>query len=165
MRICGNLKFLLWVKFSTVDICTLPYWSVLIQDSFFVYAVLGYGMLQGESVVMRLKADFFPRVMVLERHFRELRLLKPSLLYGFFLRDDRGSVLILLDVCIVTHCTKIRNELFHSYWMFQVQKWLNELCEELCERLLRDLEQNKRIARTLTLHASAYKVFSCFEFL
>ncbi|KAL8513273.1 hypothetical protein ACS0TY_019467 [Phlomoides rotata] len=41
--------------------------------------------------------------------------------------------------------------------VYSVQKWLNELCEELCERLLRDLEQNKRIARTLTLHASAYK--------
>ncbi|XP_057812020.1 DNA polymerase eta isoform X2 [Salvia miltiorrhiza] len=39
-----------------------------------------------------------------------------------------------------------------------VQKWLNELCSELSERLLRDLEQNKRIARTLTLHASAYKL-------
>ncbi|CAH9080667.1 unnamed protein product [Cuscuta europaea] len=38
-----------------------------------------------------------------------------------------------------------------------VQKWLNELCEELYERLQRDLEQNKRIARTLTLHVSAYK--------
>ncbi|KAI3455786.1 hypothetical protein Pfo_012449 [Paulownia fortunei] len=39
-----------------------------------------------------------------------------------------------------------------------VQKWLYELCEELSERLLCDLEQNKRIARTLTLHASAYKL-------
>ncbi|XP_011096848.1 DNA polymerase eta isoform X1 [Sesamum indicum] len=39
-----------------------------------------------------------------------------------------------------------------------VQKWLNELCEELSERLLCDLEQNKRIAHTLTLHASAYKL-------
>ncbi|KAK4440377.1 DNA polymerase eta [Sesamum alatum] len=39
-----------------------------------------------------------------------------------------------------------------------VQKWLNELCEELSERLLCDLEENKRIARTLTLHASAYKL-------
>ncbi|KAK6150239.1 hypothetical protein DH2020_017764 [Rehmannia glutinosa] len=39
-----------------------------------------------------------------------------------------------------------------------VQKWLHELCEELNERLLYDLEQNKRIARTLTLHASAYKL-------
>ncbi|XP_022885572.1 DNA polymerase eta isoform X3 [Olea europaea var. sylvestris] len=33
-----------------------------------------------------------------------------------------------------------------------VQKWLNELCEELSERLLSDLEQNKRIAHTLSLH-------------
>ncbi|KAL6567173.1 hypothetical protein OROGR_000841 [Orobanche gracilis] len=39
-----------------------------------------------------------------------------------------------------------------------VQKWLYELCEELNERLLNDLEQNKRIARTLSLHASAYKL-------
>ncbi|KZV46344.1 DNA polymerase eta [Dorcoceras hygrometricum] len=39
-----------------------------------------------------------------------------------------------------------------------VQKWLNELCEELSERLQSDLEQNKRIAHTLTLHASAYKL-------
>ncbi|KAG6392191.1 hypothetical protein SASPL_146402 [Salvia splendens] len=39
-----------------------------------------------------------------------------------------------------------------------VQKWLNDLCSELSERLLRDMEQNKRIARTLTLHASAYKL-------
>ncbi|GER41025.1 DNA polymerase eta [Striga asiatica] len=38
-----------------------------------------------------------------------------------------------------------------------VQKWLYDLCEELNERLLNDLEQNKRIARTLTLHANAYK--------
>lgn len=40
----------------------------------------------------------------------------------------------------------------------QVEKWLHELCEELNERLLHDLEQNKRIARTLTLHASAHKL-------
>ncbi|KAL2484376.1 DNA polymerase eta [Forsythia ovata] len=39
-----------------------------------------------------------------------------------------------------------------------VEKWLNELCEELSERLLSDLEQNKRIAHTLTLHANAYKL-------
>ncbi|KAL3654578.1 hypothetical protein CASFOL_001563 [Castilleja foliolosa] len=39
-----------------------------------------------------------------------------------------------------------------------VHKWLHQLCEELNERLLNDLEQNKRIARTLTLHASAYKL-------
>ncbi|XP_019182065.1 PREDICTED: DNA polymerase eta isoform X2 [Ipomoea nil] len=38
-----------------------------------------------------------------------------------------------------------------------VEKWLRELCDELNERLQSDLEQNKRIARTLTLHASAYK--------
>ncbi|KAL3827725.1 hypothetical protein ACJIZ3_016527 [Penstemon smallii] len=42
--------------------------------------------------------------------------------------------------------------------VYSVQKWLNELCEELYERLLCDLEQNKRIAHTLTLHASAYKL-------
>ncbi|EYU43640.1 hypothetical protein MIMGU_mgv1a002155mg [Erythranthe guttata] len=39
-----------------------------------------------------------------------------------------------------------------------VQKWIYELCEELSERLVRDLEQNKRIAHTLTLHASAHKL-------
>ncbi|RVW15769.1 DNA polymerase eta [Vitis vinifera] len=38
-----------------------------------------------------------------------------------------------------------------------VEHWLNELCEELDERLRSDLEQNKRIAHTLTLHARAYK--------
>ncbi|XP_069153604.1 DNA polymerase eta isoform X7 [Solanum lycopersicum] len=38
-----------------------------------------------------------------------------------------------------------------------VGKWLNELCDELSERLQSDLEQNKRIAHTLTLHAHAYK--------
>uniref|UniRef100_A0A2P2IPL1 DNA polymerase eta n=1 Tax=Rhizophora mucronata TaxID=61149 RepID=A0A2P2IPL1_RHIMU len=38
-----------------------------------------------------------------------------------------------------------------------VQHWLNQLCEEISERLLSDLEQNKRVAHTLTLHASAYK--------
>ncbi|OIW18089.1 hypothetical protein TanjilG_01178 [Lupinus angustifolius] len=38
-----------------------------------------------------------------------------------------------------------------------VQHWINELCEELSERLHSDLEQNKRIAHTLTLHARAYK--------
>lgn len=38
-----------------------------------------------------------------------------------------------------------------------VEKWLSELCEELSERLQSDLEQNKRIAHTLTLHANAYK--------
>ncbi|KHG02850.1 DNA polymerase eta [Gossypium arboreum] len=38
-----------------------------------------------------------------------------------------------------------------------VQHWLNQLCEELSERLCSDLDQNKRIAHTLTLHARAYK--------
>ncbi|XP_062161132.1 DNA polymerase eta isoform X1 [Alnus glutinosa] len=38
-----------------------------------------------------------------------------------------------------------------------VQHWLNQLCEELGERLRSDLDQNKRIAHTLTLHARAYK--------
>jgi DNA polymerase eta len=39
-----------------------------------------------------------------------------------------------------------------------VQHWLNQLSEELSERLGSDLEQNKRIASTLTLHASAFRV-------
>ncbi|XP_057417292.1 DNA polymerase eta isoform X2 [Lotus japonicus] len=38
-----------------------------------------------------------------------------------------------------------------------VQQWLNELCEELSERLHSDMDQNKRIAHTLTLHARAHK--------
>ncbi|KAJ8765912.1 hypothetical protein K2173_020428 [Erythroxylum novogranatense] len=38
-----------------------------------------------------------------------------------------------------------------------VQHWLNQLCEELSERLCTDLDQNKRIAHILTLHASAHK--------
>ncbi|XP_059625647.1 DNA polymerase eta isoform X2 [Cornus florida] len=38
-----------------------------------------------------------------------------------------------------------------------VEHWLNELCEELSERLHSDLDQNKRIAHTLTLHVRAYK--------
>ncbi|KAI3794717.1 hypothetical protein L1987_37352 [Smallanthus sonchifolius] len=38
-----------------------------------------------------------------------------------------------------------------------VEKWLKELCEELSERLQFDLETNKRVAHTLTLHANAYK--------
>ncbi|KAI7999374.1 DNA polymerase eta [Camellia lanceoleosa] len=38
-----------------------------------------------------------------------------------------------------------------------VEHWLNELCEELSEHLHSDLEQNKRIAHTLTLHARAFK--------
>ncbi|KAE8715311.1 DNA polymerase eta [Hibiscus syriacus] len=38
-----------------------------------------------------------------------------------------------------------------------VQHWLNQLCEELSERICSDLDQNKRMAHTLTLHARAYK--------
>ncbi|XP_024157499.1 DNA polymerase eta isoform X1 [Rosa chinensis] len=38
-----------------------------------------------------------------------------------------------------------------------VQHWLNELCEDLSERLHLDLEENKRIAHTLVLHGNAYK--------
>ncbi|CAN6553648.1 unnamed protein product [Malus baccata var. baccata] len=38
-----------------------------------------------------------------------------------------------------------------------VQHWLNQLCEELSERLLSDLDQNKRIAHTLMMHGTAYK--------
>lgn len=38
-----------------------------------------------------------------------------------------------------------------------VENWLKELCEELSERLQSDLDTNKRIAHTLTLHANAYK--------
>ncbi|KAL5977625.1 hypothetical protein ACLOJK_041523 [Asimina triloba] len=38
-----------------------------------------------------------------------------------------------------------------------VEHWLNELCDELSERLQSDMEKNKRVAHTLTLHARAYK--------
>ncbi|XP_068323488.1 DNA polymerase eta [Pyrus communis] len=38
-----------------------------------------------------------------------------------------------------------------------VQHWLNQLCEELSERLQSDLDQNKRIAHTLMMHGTAYK--------
>ncbi|CAH2046439.1 unnamed protein product [Thlaspi arvense] len=38
-----------------------------------------------------------------------------------------------------------------------VQHWLNSLSEELSERLSSDVEQNKRMASTLTLHASAFR--------
>ncbi|XP_061982618.1 DNA polymerase eta isoform X3 [Populus nigra] len=38
-----------------------------------------------------------------------------------------------------------------------VQHWLNQLCDELNERICCDLDQNKRIAHTFTVYASAYK--------
>ncbi|XP_017231330.1 DNA polymerase eta isoform X2 [Daucus carota subsp. sativus] len=38
-----------------------------------------------------------------------------------------------------------------------IERWLSKFSEELAERLEVDLEQNKRIAQTLTLHASAHK--------
>ncbi|KAK9156179.1 hypothetical protein Sjap_003659 [Stephania japonica] len=38
-----------------------------------------------------------------------------------------------------------------------VESWLKDLCEELSERLQSDLDQNKRVAHTLTLHATIYK--------
>ncbi|XP_020574079.1 DNA polymerase eta isoform X2 [Phalaenopsis equestris] len=38
-----------------------------------------------------------------------------------------------------------------------VESWLNQLCEELSERIQLDLDQNKRVAHTLTLHARAFK--------
>ncbi|KAF1002316.1 DNA polymerase eta isoform X1 [Apium graveolens] len=38
-----------------------------------------------------------------------------------------------------------------------IERWLSKFSEELAERLEADLEQNKRIAQTLTLHASASK--------
>ncbi|MQM10747.1 hypothetical protein Taro_043648 [Colocasia esculenta] len=41
---------------------------------------------------------------------------------------------------------------------FNVEHWLNELCEELSERIQHDLEKNRRVAHTLTLHARAFKV-------
>ncbi|GMP32649.1 hypothetical protein CsSME_00006315 [Camellia sinensis var. sinensis] len=52
-----------------------------------------------------------------------------------------------------------QREIWKEKWglSFKVEHWLNELCEELSERLHSDLEQNKRIAHTLTLHAKAFK--------
>ncbi|XP_025815907.1 DNA polymerase eta isoform X2 [Panicum hallii] len=38
-----------------------------------------------------------------------------------------------------------------------VKGWLDQLCEELSERIQSDLNQNKRIAQTLTLHARVSK--------
>ncbi|KAK8961535.1 hypothetical protein KSP40_PGU007067 [Platanthera guangdongensis] len=38
-----------------------------------------------------------------------------------------------------------------------VKHWLDQLCEELSERIQLDLDQNKRVAHTLTLHARAFK--------
>ncbi|KAK3161988.1 hypothetical protein QOZ80_1BG0083900 [Eleusine coracana subsp. coracana] len=40
----------------------------------------------------------------------------------------------------------------------EVKGWLDQLCEELSERIQSDLNQNKRIAQTLTLHARAAKI-------
>ncbi|GAA0156678.1 DNA metabolism protein [Lithospermum erythrorhizon] len=42
--------------------------------------------------------------------------------------------------------------------MDAVEKWLKELSAELSDRLQADLEQNKRLAKTLTLHANAFQV-------
>lgn len=63
-----------------------------------------------------------------------------------------GSVLQACPYHFISFC--------YSFLFFplQVQHWLNELCEELSERLQSDMDQNKRIAHTLTLHARAYKV-------
>ncbi|KAK9152240.1 hypothetical protein Syun_010549 [Stephania yunnanensis] len=38
-----------------------------------------------------------------------------------------------------------------------VEGWLKDLCEELSERLQLDLDQNNRVAHSLTLHAAVYK--------
>ncbi|KAE8682295.1 DNA polymerase eta, putative isoform 3 [Hibiscus syriacus] len=45
-----------------------------------------------------------------------------------------------------------------------VQHWLIQLCEELSERICSDLDQNKRMAHTLTLHARAYKHSSIADY-
>lgn len=61
--------------------------------------------------------------------------------------------------------TLLRYLLFGSYsvgTLLQVEHWLNELCEELSERLQSDLDVNKRVAHTLTLHATAFKVAASF---
>ncbi|CAL9058190.1 DNA polymerase eta-like isoform X1 [Musa acuminata AAA Group] len=38
-----------------------------------------------------------------------------------------------------------------------VENWVNQLCDELSDRIQSDLDQNRRIAHTLTLHARAFK--------
>ncbi|KAL6616092.1 hypothetical protein ACP70R_038362 [Stipagrostis hirtigluma subsp. patula] len=38
-----------------------------------------------------------------------------------------------------------------------VKSWLDQLCEELSERIQSDLDKNRRIAQTLTIHAMASK--------
>ncbi|KAL6845184.1 hypothetical protein ACP4OV_024679 [Aristida adscensionis] len=38
-----------------------------------------------------------------------------------------------------------------------VKSWLDQLCEELSERIQSDLDQNRRIAQTLTIHVRASK--------
>lgn len=47
----------------------------------------------------------------------------------------------------------------------KVENWLNQLCEELSERIQLDLDQNKRVAHTLTLHAMAFKVLLTISIL
>ncbi|KQK09821.1 DNA polymerase eta [Brachypodium distachyon] len=42
-----------------------------------------------------------------------------------------------------------------------VKSWLDKLCEELSERIQSDLNSNKRVAQTLTLHARACKENEC----
>ncbi|MBA0775583.1 hypothetical protein Gotri_010710 [Gossypium trilobum] len=90
---------------------------------------LGCGTLQEESVEKKLRDAFSLRAMVLERHFLAL-----GVANGKFSAAKTGAEI---------------GEM--------VQHWLNQLCEELSERLCSDLDQNKRIAHTLTLHARAYK--------
>ncbi|KAJ1285465.1 hypothetical protein BS78_03G281500 [Paspalum vaginatum] len=46
-----------------------------------------------------------------------------------------------------------------------VKGWLDQLCEELSERIQSDLNQNKRIAQTLTLHARASKLLHFLHLL
>ncbi|PIA29900.1 hypothetical protein AQUCO_05800169v1 [Aquilegia coerulea] len=41
--------------------------------------------------------------------------------------------------------------------MTSVERWLNDLCEELSERIQSDMDKNNRVAHTLTLHARVYK--------
>ncbi|KAG5630918.1 hypothetical protein H5410_002635 [Solanum commersonii] len=65
------------------------------------------------------------------------------------------SLQIDLGVNTVGDLLQFSEEKLQEY--YGIEKWLNELCEELSERLQSDLEQNKRIVHTLTLHAHAYK--------
>ncbi|KAM7271461.1 hypothetical protein ACFE04_030675 [Oxalis oulophora] len=100
---------------------------------------LGYGILHEESVEKKLKDAFSLKAIDLENRF-----LAP----GF--KDN---------CCCKTFHSIIEyifgfDALLTYYMMHGVQHLLNQLCEELSERLSSDFDQNKRTAKTLTLNTS-----------